>query len=173
MFCDCTDCCGTATQADADVSAAAMFPDSGLFFLGGEQSKVMSYFVPTLGPAPKWCGYLDTIADELQDDEQPVVYDDFKFVTREDLDRLGLKDLMGTGMLRAHMHGFFVDARLYNEAVEALNPFAHEEYRFVCPLLFCLLLHPGDSLYVCIRACVCVCVPPCLFLLVPAAASLC
>ncbi|EGD81470.1 hypothetical protein PTSG_02188 [Salpingoeca rosetta] len=118
-----------AFEADADINCAAMFPNSGLFFLGGEESKVMSYFIPALGPAPKWCGYLDTVADELDEDEQPVVYDDYKFVTREDLGRLGLTDLIGTGVLRAHMHGFFVDARLYNEAVEALNPFAHEEYR--------------------------------------------
>lgn len=120
-----------------------MFPDSGLFFLGGEQSKIMSYFIPSLGPAPKWCGYLDTITEELDEDEQPVIYDDYKFVTKAELDKLELNDLIGTGVLRAYMHGFFVDTRLYNEALSAINPAAEEEFRCVCPscifiLLFCV-----------------------------------
>lgn len=38
------------------------------------------------------------------------------FVTKPDLVRLGLDHLLGTPMLRAYMHGFFVDNRLYNKA---------------------------------------------------------
>ena len=33
------------------------------------------------------------------------VYDDYKFVTREELERLQLNSLMGTSMLRPYMHG--------------------------------------------------------------------
>lgn len=32
-------------------------------------------------------------------------------------------------MLRAYMHGFFIDNILYGKAVDAANPFAYEEYR--------------------------------------------
>ncbi len=38
-----------------------------------------------------------------------------RFVTRADLSKLGLDHLMGTPLLRAYMHGFFVDNRLYNK----------------------------------------------------------
>jgi ribosome biogenesis protein ENP2 len=37
-------------------------------------------------------------------------------VTKADLVRLGLDHLVGTAMLRAYMHGFFIDNRLYNKA---------------------------------------------------------
>ncbi|EDQ90796.1 uncharacterized protein MONBRDRAFT_23822 [Monosiga brevicollis MX1] len=119
----------TAIEADADINDMDMYPDSGMFFVGGEQSKMMIYFVPSLGPAPKWCHYLDSITEELDDGAQPAVYDDYKFVTREELDALGLSSLVGTALLKAHMHGYFIDVRLYNEAKDASNPFAYEEYR--------------------------------------------
>ncbi len=43
--------------------------------------------------------------------------------------RLGLDHLVGTPMLRAYMHGFFVDNRLYNKAKNLTQPFAYEAYR--------------------------------------------
>jgi hypothetical protein len=41
----------------------------------------------------------------------PAVYDDYRFVTRPELARLGLDHLLGTPLLRAYMHGFFMDNR--------------------------------------------------------------
>jgi len=43
------------------------------------------------------------------------VYDDYKFVTRKELDDLGLTHLIGSNLLRAYMHGFFLDIRLYHK----------------------------------------------------------
>lgn len=37
--------------------------------------------------------------------------------------------LVGTAMLRAYMHGFFVDNRLYDKAKLLTDPFAYETYR--------------------------------------------
>ena len=37
-------------------------------------------------------------------------------MTKADLVKLGLDHLMGTSLLRAYMHGFFIDNRLYNKA---------------------------------------------------------
>uniref|UniRef100_A0A8C5X604 Nucleolar protein 10 n=1 Tax=Malurus cyaneus samueli TaxID=2593467 RepID=A0A8C5X604_9PASS len=56
-------------------------------------------------------------------------YDDYKFVTRKDLENLGLAHLIGSSLLRAYMHGFFMDIRLYHKAKMMANPFAYEEYR--------------------------------------------
>ena len=52
-----------------------------------------------------------------------------RFVTKADLTKLGLDHLMGTPMLRAYMHGFFVDNRLYDKAKVLTDPFAYETYR--------------------------------------------
>lgn len=49
----------------------------------------------------------------MEEGKQTTIYDDYKFVTREDLERLNLANLLGTNLLRAYMHGFFIDHRLY------------------------------------------------------------
>lgn len=47
----------------------------------------------------------------------PHVYRDYgRFITRQELDKLALSHLVGTPMLRAYMHGFFLDNRLYRKA---------------------------------------------------------
>lgn len=58
-----------------------------------------------------------------------TLYDDYRFVTRDDLDRLGLTRLVGTPALRAYMHGFFIDNRLYAKAQAIAAPFSYEAYR--------------------------------------------
>ena len=37
--------------------------------------------------------------------------------------------IIGTNLLRAYMHGFFVDIRLYRKAKSVAQPFAFEEYK--------------------------------------------
>ena len=44
------------------------------------------------------------------------MYDDYKFVTTEELNELGLEHLIGSPLLRAHLHGFFIVIRLYRKA---------------------------------------------------------
>ena len=44
-----------------------------------------------------------------------IVYEDYKFVTLKDLESLGLSHLVGTNLLRAYMHGYFMDIKLYNK----------------------------------------------------------
>uniref|UniRef100_A0AAZ3QBA4 Nucleolar protein 10 n=1 Tax=Oncorhynchus tshawytscha TaxID=74940 RepID=A0AAZ3QBA4_ONCTS len=82
-----------------------------------------------LGPAPRWCSFLDNLTEELEESPESTVYDDYKFVTRKDLENLGLSHLVGSSLLRAYMHGFFMDIRLYHKVKTMANPFAYEEYR--------------------------------------------
>uniref|UniRef100_A0A7N8XJ45 Nucleolar protein 10 n=1 Tax=Mastacembelus armatus TaxID=205130 RepID=A0A7N8XJ45_9TELE len=82
-----------------------------------------------LGPAPRWCSFLDNLTEELEESPESTVYDDYKFVTRKDLENLGLSHLVGSSLLRAYMHGFFMDIRLYHKVKSMANPFAYEEYR--------------------------------------------
>ncbi|RXM98117.1 Nucleolar protein 10 [Acipenser ruthenus] len=41
----------------------------------------------------------------------------------------GLAHLIGSPLLRAYMHGFFMDIRLYHKVKTMANPFAYDEYR--------------------------------------------
>uniref|UniRef100_A0A0M3IRK1 NUC153 domain-containing protein n=1 Tax=Ascaris lumbricoides TaxID=6252 RepID=A0A0M3IRK1_ASCLU len=105
------------------------YPNSGLLLFANEAPKMLQYFMPAIGTAPKWCSYLETITEELEETEQPAVYDDYKFVTAQQLEDVGLSHLIGTNILRAYMHGYFIDVRLYNKAKTLTQPFAYDNYK--------------------------------------------
>jgi ribosome biogenesis protein ENP2 len=107
---------------------------SGLVFLAGEQSRVMSYFIPQLGPAPKWCSFLEGLTEELEESNSShtstnTVYADYKFVTQSELEELGAVNLVGTNMLKGYMHGYFMDMTLYSKLRAVSKPFEYEEHR--------------------------------------------
>lgn len=52
-------------------------------------------FIQSLGPAPRWCGFLDNLTEELEETITENVYDDYKFVTKNELEDLGLAQLIG------------------------------------------------------------------------------
>ncbi|XP_028417056.1 nucleolar protein 10-like [Dendronephthya gigantea] len=119
----------TAIEPGTNINNLCSYPNSGLIFMATEAPKMLVYYVPSLGPAPRWCSFLDSLTEELEEDSQPAVYDDYKFVTKQDLTSLGLSHLVGTNLLRAYMHGFFIDIRLYHKAKAIAEPFAYEDYR--------------------------------------------
>ncbi|KAK1916675.1 hypothetical protein P3342_012300 [Pyrenophora teres f. teres] len=99
-----------------------------------------SFFIPQLGPAPRWCHFLDNIVEEMAEDPNDPnafgkgatgeVYDNFKFLTLEQLKQLSLDHLVGTtNLLRPYMHGFFVAQKLYEEARLISNPDLWQEQR--------------------------------------------
>ncbi|KAL1564819.1 nucleolar protein 10-like [Salvia divinorum] len=110
------------------INDICVFKDSGLILLALDSSQIPSYFIPALGPAPKWCSYLENLTEELEEGGQTNIYDDYKFLTKEDLAKLNLTNLIGTNLLRAYMHGYFVDYRLYKKAQSLAEPFAYESY---------------------------------------------
>ncbi|KAL9996885.1 putative transcription factor WD40-like family [Helianthus debilis subsp. tardiflorus] len=110
------------------INDMCVFNESGLMLLALDTSQIPSYFLPSLGPAPKWCSYMENLTEELEEDAQTTIYDDYKFLTKEELEKLNLTNLIGTNLLRAYMHGFFIDFRLYKKAQAAANPMVYEEY---------------------------------------------
>ncbi|KAL6970014.1 hypothetical protein U1Q18_029722 [Sarracenia purpurea var. burkii] len=110
------------------INDICVFDGSGLMMLALDCSQIPSYFIPALGTAPKWCSYLENLTEEMEEGAQTTIYDDFKFLTKEDLERLNLTNLIGTNLLRAYMHGFFVDYRLYKKAQALADPFAYNAY---------------------------------------------
>mgnify|MGYP001127818962 CR=1 FL=1 len=107
----------TNIETPADINDVCVVEDkrgqSGLMFIGGEQRRVMSYFVPQLGPAPRWCAFLESLTEELEEQKNQSVYDDYKFITRQEVEELGVSNLVGTPLLKGYMHGFFIDMALY------------------------------------------------------------
>jgi len=106
-----------------------MIKGTGMMMMACEEPKMQIYYTPALGPAPKWCSFLDNLTEELEEEVAPTVYDDYKFVTREELEKLGMTHFIGTNLLRAYMHGFFIDSKLYAKAKAVVDPFSYDQYR--------------------------------------------
>ncbi|KAI9316836.1 WD40-repeat-containing domain protein [Dichotomocladium elegans] len=119
----------TSIEPETDINDVCLVENSGLIFTAQEGIQMGAYYIPQLGPAPRWASFLDNITEEMEENPNRDVYDEYKFVTRKELSLLGLDHLMGTNVLKAYMHGFFVDFRLYEKAKLIANPFAYDEYK--------------------------------------------
>ena len=128
----------TSVEPAVDISSVAWCKDSGMILTANEGRQQHSFFVPQLGPAPKWCAFLDALVEEMAEDPNDPnafrsggeVYDNFKFLTVAQLKTLNLDHLVGrTNLLRPYMHGYFVAQKLYEEARLIADPFILEEER--------------------------------------------
>lgn len=52
-----------------------------------EGIQMSTFFIPQLGPAPRWASFLENITEEMEDQTTRSVYQDFKFVERGELKR--------------------------------------------------------------------------------------
>ena len=119
----------TSVEPGVEINDVCVWDGTGLMVAALERRALGCYFAPSLGAAPRWCSFLENLTEEMEEEQRPGMYDDYRFVTREELDRLGMSHLVGTNMLRAYMHGFFVDNRLYGKAKAIAEPFSYEQYR--------------------------------------------
>jgi hypothetical protein len=51
----------------------------------------------------------------MEEKPDTAVYDDFKFLTHEEMERLNLTQYIGTSAVRVHLHGFIVRYELYKK----------------------------------------------------------
>ncbi|PPQ73837.1 hypothetical protein CVT24_012262 [Panaeolus cyanescens] len=112
-----------------DVNDVHHIPGSGLILTANEGIQMSTYYIPQLGPAPRWASFLENITEEMEDQTTRSVYEDYKFIGRDELKSLGLDHLIGTPALKPYMHGYFLSLKLYDTARVIANPFAYEEYR--------------------------------------------
>ena len=130
----------TSVEPAVDLNSVAWCKDSGILLTANEGRQQHSFFIPQLGPAPKWCSFLDNLVEEMAEDPNDPnaftsqragdVYDNYKFLTMQQLRALNLDHLVGTtSLLRPYMHGYFVAQRLYEEAKLIADPFVWEEER--------------------------------------------
>ncbi|KAL2870790.1 WD repeat NOL10/ENP2 family protein [Aspergillus lucknowensis] len=130
----------TSVEPAVDINSVAWCKDSGMILTANEGRQQHSFFIPQLGPAPKWCSFLDNLVEEMAEDpndpnafntaQAGSVYDNYKFLTVPQLRSMSLDHLIGrTNLLRPYMHGYFVAQRLYEEARLISNPYIWEEER--------------------------------------------
>ncbi|KAI0264661.1 WD40-repeat-containing domain protein [Gloeopeniophorella convolvens] len=117
--------------AATDLNDVHHIPGSGLLMTANEGIQMTTHYIPQLGPAPKWCSFLENLTEELEDGGggARAVYEDYKFVSRAELATLGLDNLVGTPALKPYMHGYFVSLKLYDAARVIANPYVYEEHR--------------------------------------------
>ncbi len=125
-------------ETDGASSDFLIWPDSGLLLAAGETPHTMAYYIPSLGKAPRWCAFLDSVTEEMEERKvergEDEIFENFKFVTREELTAIGgerfqflavlfLKkrgkklgdSLIGTKYIRRYMHGFFLSSKLFKQ----------------------------------------------------------
>jgi ribosome biogenesis protein ENP2 len=117
-----------SVEPPSDINDVCLVKDTGMILVACEQKRMCPFYIPSLGHAPKWCSFLDNLTEELEEEKNQTVYQDYKFVTREDLERLGVTNLIGTPYLRASMHGYFMDVRLYTKIRAIANPDEYKDY---------------------------------------------
>lgn len=119
----------TTVEPQCDLNDVCLMGESGMFSCAVEGARIETYYLPSLGPAPSWCPYIDNFTEDIEGEEKRRIYTSYKFVTSIELERLSLSHLIGTDKLAPYMHGFFVDFKLYQKAKAIAAPFAYEEYK--------------------------------------------
>ncbi|VEU23801.1 DEKNAAC105030 [Brettanomyces naardenensis] len=118
-----------AMEPSVNINDVEYIPKSGMFFMATESIPMHTYYIPALGPSPKWCSFLDNITEELEEKPSDTVYSNYRFVTKQDVKKLNIQHLVGTKVLKAYMHGYFINTELYDKVNLIANPTALEDER--------------------------------------------
>ncbi|EJS43533.1 enp2p [Saccharomyces arboricola H-6] len=116
-------------EPSVDINDIEHVPGTGMFFTANESIPMHTYYIPSLGPSPRWCSFLDSITEELEEKPSDTVYSNYRFITRDDVKKLNLTHLVGSSVLRAYMHGFFINTELYDKVSLIANPDAYKDER--------------------------------------------
>ncbi|KAH8816196.1 WD40-repeat-containing domain protein [Xylogone sp. PMI_703] len=120
----------TSVEPAVDINSVAWCRDSGMLLTANEGKQQHAFFIPQLGPAPKWCSFLDNMVEEMAEEAPTETYDNYKFLTLPEIKALNLAHLIGTtNLLRPYMHGYFVASKLYEQARLIANPYIWDEER--------------------------------------------
>lgn len=120
----------TSVEPLVDINDVAWCKNTGMVLTANEGKQQHAFFIPQLGPAPKWCSFLDNMVEEMAEEVRTETYDNYKFLTLPELKQLSLGHLVGkTNLLRPYMHGYFVASKLYEQARLIANPYVWEEER--------------------------------------------
>lgn len=116
-------------EPSVDINDLEWIPNSGMFFMANEGIQMHTYYIPSLGPAPKWASFLDNITEELEEKPAESVYSNYRFITRDEVKKLNIAHLVGTKVLRSYMHGFFISTELFDRVNLIANPNSYRDER--------------------------------------------
>jgi ribosome biogenesis protein ENP2 len=120
----------TSVEPAVDINSVAWCKNSGMLLTANEGKQQHAFFIPQLGPAPRWCSFLDNMVEEMAEEGPSETYDNYKFLTLQELKHLNLGHLIGkSSLLRPYMHGYFVASKLYEEARLIANPYIWDDER--------------------------------------------
>ena len=116
-------------EPNVDINDIEHIPGTGMFLTANEGIPMHTYYIPNLGPSPQWCSFLDSITEELEEKPSDSVYSNYRFITKADVKKLNLAHLVGSKVLRAYMHGYFITTELYDKVALIANPTAVQDER--------------------------------------------
>ncbi|KJP85639.1 hypothetical protein AK88_04711 [Plasmodium fragile] len=118
------------------INSFTFYKNSGLCFIPCDSTNVSVYFIPYIGIAPKWCSFLDNITEELEEREKydnsrnegdtqyansTDLFDDYVFVSNEQVERMNISHLRGTPNLISYLHGYYMPSKLYTDIKSVLE----------------------------------------------------
>jgi ribosome biogenesis protein ENP2 len=120
----------TSFETKAPMNCVLPYPDSGLLFAAAETERVQVMLTPELGPSPRAFSFLDNLILDVEVDEQDAtpLYEDQKFITREELEGFGMAHLLKASVLKPYMHGFFIPRELYRLVTDKGEAGGYEEW---------------------------------------------
>lgn len=116
-------------EPSVDINDIEHIKGTGMFFTANEGIPMHTYYIPNLGPSPRWCSFLDSITEELEEKPSDSVYSNYRFITKADVKKLNIQHLVGSKVLRAYMHGYFINTELYDKLSLIANPNAFKDQR--------------------------------------------
>lgn len=119
----------TTIEPKFKINAVMPYIDSGMLFMPCQNRRIGTYFVPSLGKAPKWASFLENVTEEMEETQKDNVYDEFRFLTMQDLEKINGSHLLGSKFLKSYMHGFIIKAKLHDKLKAESKPFDLEEYK--------------------------------------------
>lgn len=53
-------------ETESSFNDFCTIPNTGMFFFAQEDVKMLTYYIPDMGPAPRWCAFLDNLTEEIE-----------------------------------------------------------------------------------------------------------
>jgi ribosome biogenesis protein ENP2 len=109
----------TSFETKSQINSILPYDPSGLIFAAVEKKSVQAILIPDLGSTPNFVSHLDEIIAETsvveEEGFEPV--DGMKFITRDELEQLDVRDLVNSSVLKPFMHGYYIPRELYRMLV--------------------------------------------------------
>jgi len=120
----------TSFETKYQMNSVVPFQSSGLLFATVESEKIQVMLIPELGPAPRWASFLDNIVTDVdaEKEEGMEMYQDMKFITRDDIEKFEMHHLIKSSVLKPYMHGFFIPRELYRLITDKSSSTEYGDY---------------------------------------------